>query len=620
MEKSEGIRLDTRRYSAEPAEVPKGTLVEAMYAGIDRGKADALRRHVGGEWRVLSHGEIEERVRRLGCYLTAAGIERGDCVAILSENRPEWAISDYAILCMGGQTVPIYTTLPADQIAYVLRDSGARLIFVSTPEQLAKVEEVRADLPALREVVVFDDPGAVSAPATTLAEALERGGRDDCLRSPEEFRRSALAAQPDDVATLIYTSGTTGDPKGVMLTHDNIHSNTIAVQRELSFQHTDVALSFLPLSHIFERMVDYCLFSRGVTIAYVEAFDRVGAAMAEVRPTIVVSTPRVYEKLYARVMSATGVKRRLVRWSADVAKRWARARLGGTDVGAGLRAQRALADRLVFRKLRDRIGGRLRFFVSGGAPLNIELAYFFFGAGILILEGYGLTETSPVTNVNTPTSMKVGTVGKPIPGTEIRIADDGEILVRGPQVMKGYYGKPEATAEVIDEDGWFHTGDIGELDLEGYLRITDRKKDLIVTAGGKNISPQPIENLAKSNRYISEAVMIGDRRPYAVMLLVPDFDALRGWAAHAGVSAAGDEELVQNLATRRKMEKELFGTLAGLARFETPKKIALLSHEFSIEAGELTPSLKVKRRVVEERYRAIIDSLYEGADTVDSLV
>ena len=602
------MRLDTRRYAAAPAELPRGTLTEVLYTALDFGKSDALRYEAADGWRSLSHADVEERVRRLAAFLESRGVAAGDRTAILSENRPEWALADYATLCIGAISVPVHASLPAQQVEFPLRDSGARAAFVSTAEQLAKLEEVRANLPELRLVVVFDE-SAVRGDAVALSAALAQAEPPDAAA----FRARALERRPEDIATIIYTSGTTGEPKGVMLTHDNVHSNTIAIDGLLSFAPDDVALSFLPLSHILQRMVDYALFAHGVTIAYVERLERLLPSFAEVRPTIVVSTPRLYDRIYDRVMSATGVKLRLIRWAVSVGERWATARLAGVEPPLAVRMQHALADRLVFRKLRERVGGRLKFFVSGGAPLNPTVARFFYAAGILLLEGYGLTETSPVTNVNTPDALRLGTVGKPIPGTEIMIADDGEILIRGPQVMKGYYRNEEATRAAIDEDGWFHTGDIGELDADGYLRITDRKKDLIVTAAGKNLAPQPIEHLVRTNRFVAEAVMIGDRRPFPVMLIVPNFEVLGAWAAAQGIADTEPESLVRESKVLRKMEQEVKSMLGGLARFETPRRIALLPKEFTIEGGELTPSLKVKRRVVEDRYREVVDGLYAGS-------
>jgi long-chain acyl-CoA synthetase len=605
-------QVQGRVQAANPADLPTGTLVQLFFEGAERNRADALRHKRDGRWVSISHTELVEDVRRLTLALGALGLNRGDRIAILSENRPEWAMADYATLCFGGLDVPIYSTLPPDQIAYILKDSGARAIFLSSEEQLAKVRQIRHELPDLEKVIVFDAPGTESEDVLTLRDALDLGRREAEAGKGDDFRARALvAAAPEDVATVLYTSGTTGPPKGVMLTHDNIFSNAQAVSRILDVTEDDVALSLLPLSHIFERMVDYFLFWKGVTIAYAESIEKVADNLGEVRPTIVASTPRMYEKIYARVMSATGVKRKLVLWAKRVGEARVRALVDeGRPPGILTRFQFGLADRLVFEKLRQRTGGRLRFFVSGGAPLSEEIARFFYAAGILIVEGYGLTETSPVTNVNTEEAFRFGTVGKPVPGTEIRIAEDGEVLVRGRQVMKGYYNQPEATREVLDADGWFRTGDIGELDEDGFLRITDRKKDIIVTAGGKNIAPQPIENLVKTNRFVAEAVMVGDRRPYPVLLVTPAADALEAWAREQGIDAAGPADLLKDERVRGKLESEVLGLVAGLARFEQPKKIGLLGEEFTVESGELTPTLKVKRRVVEERYADVIESLY----------
>jgi long-chain acyl-CoA synthetase len=612
-------RSESRTFVANPADLPRGTLVELLYESAERlGDATAfLRQGAGGEWAPVSHRRFLAEVQALGLALESLGLARGDRIAILSENRYEWALADFASLCLGAPDVPIYPTLPANQIRYVLADSETRAIFVSTAEQLEKVREIRAELPALEHVIAFD-PVAGDGGVLELDELLERGRG---LLNPETergFRERARSAQPDDLATLIYTSGTTGEPKGVMLTHNNIHSNTRAVDRVLEIGTTDVALSFLPLSHIFERMVDYYLFSKGCAIAHVKLLENVAVGFQEVRPTIAAGAPRVYDKIYNKVMSATGLKQKIVRWARAVGMRWGEAKLAGTAPGAGTALQHRLADKLVFSKLRARTGGRIRYFISGSAPLNPEVALFFYAAGLPILEGYGLTETSPVTNVNTATELRLGTVGKPIPGTEIRIAEDGEILVRGPQVMKGYYKKPEETAAVLEPDGWFHTGDIGEIDADGYLRITDRKKDLIVTAGGKNIAPQPIENLAKTNPFVGEAVLLGDRRPFPVLLVVPNYETLTVWGATAGIGPATQAELVQDDRVREKIEAEVFRTLDGLARYEMPKKIALIEREFSIERGELTPTMKVKRRVIESSYAELIEGLYERPAVTES--
>lgn len=598
-----------RTYAANPAELPEGTLVDLFLEAVDRDLPRAQLRPGPSGWEPVSHAQVLANVRALAAALTGWGIARGDRVGLLAENRPEWAWADYAMLCTGVLAVPPYPTLPAAQIAYILRHAGCRAIFVSTQEQLAKVLEVRGELPELERVIVFEDVDVSEPGVLTLREVLEEGrGRQP---SEEEFRREARRAQPDDVATLIYTSGTTGDPKGVMLTHRNLHSNVIASARHVFVMGADdLALSFMPLSHVLQRMVDYLMFAHATTVAYVPVIEQAAQALAEVKPTITVAVPRVYEKLYARILAVTGPKRRLVLWARQVALDWGGITMAGGTPGPGLKVKHAIADRLVFSKVRGKLGGRLRFFVSGGAPLSPQIALFFHGAGVVILEGYGLTETSPVTNVNAPHAQRLGTVGQPVPGTEIRIADDGEILVRGPQVMKGYYRNEDETRAVIDADGWFHTGDIGVLDDDGFLSITDRKKEILVTAGGKNIAPQPIENAAKLSAFVAQPLLIGDRRPYPVLLVVPNFDSLETWARRQGLSWADHAELVALSQVREKLEQEVEARTAGFARFERPKKVLPLAREFTLEAGEITPSLKVKRRVVEKKYADAIERLY----------
>jgi long-chain acyl-CoA synthetase len=545
--------------------------------------------------------------------LRELGIRDGDRVAILSENRPEWAIADYACLTARCTDVPIYPTLPARQIEYILRDSGAVALVVSSAAQLEKVLAIRERLPGLRHIVTLDAVGAGQEGVLGLDELL-RCGRAAVARQPE-WRTHALAASPADLATLIYTSGTTGEPKGVMLTHGNIASNVTTCCRLFTFGDRDECLSFLPLSHIFERMFGhYSMFHAGVVINYAGGIDTVAADMQECRPTRIAAVPRLYEKIHTRVLDSVRAspapRRRIFAWARRVGEEWADRTLARAPIPPSLLLARHLADRLVFARLRARTGGRIRFFISGGAPLSAEIARFFYAAGMPILEGYGLTETSPVIAVNTDRHTKLGTVGLPIPGVEVRIADDGEIVTRGPNVMRGYYGKPAETAEALDADGWFHTGDIGLIDAEGYLRITDRKKDLIVTAGGKNIAPQPIENLAKGSKYVSNVVMVGDRRPFPIMLVVPNPEPLRVWAARRGLPADDLERLVGVPDVQLKVEREVRKMLRDLAQFEMPKKFLLLPRDFSVEGGELTPTLKVRRRVVEERHRAAIEALY----------
>ena len=599
----------TLREVTEPGRPEPGTLNRLFLDAVaELDGEEAFRRKEAGGWTSITYSEFAANVRRLARAMESLGVERGDRVALLSENRPEWPLADYASLGLCAYNVPVYPTLPADQIVYLLEDSGAKLILVSTAEQAEKIRGIRDRLPALRWMITFDDAAQGDA-ELSLKDALRRG--DPGAFETEWFESRAREAKPDDIATIIYTSGTTGQPKGVMLTHNNIHSNTRAVDGVLEVGTQDIALSLLPLSHIFERMVDYFLFSKGVTIAYAESIEKVPENLMEVHPTIVASVPRLYEKIYARVKDASGVKGVLVKWATGVGRRWADVKLSGRDPSGLLAMQHRLADRLVFSKLRERTGGQLRFFISGGAPLSEELGRFFYAAGVLILEGYGLTETSPVTNVNRPDRFRFGTVGPALPGTSIQIADDGEILVKGPQVMKGYYKNEQATAETI-VDGWFHTGDVGEIDADGLLRVTDRKKDLIVTAGGKNIAPQPIENRLKLNPFVAEAVMIGDRRPHPIVLIVPNPERLTAWAAQNAIRGSGVVELMADPRVHSLFETQIDAQLAGLASYEMPKKIGLLTREFTIDGGELTPKLSVKRRVVEKRYAELIEKMYES--------
>ena len=591
-----------------------GTLTQLFFEAAERyDRPDALQVKVNGRYEPISHRTVVERVRRVALGLQELGLGRGDRAALLSENRPEWAIVDFGCLTAGITDVPVYPTLPAAQAQYVIADSGARVVFVSTPEQAAKLATVRAQLPAVSHVVCFSAARCEGADMT-LAELERRGAAAETPERVARYRAEARAAKPDDLATLIYTSGTTGTPKGVMLTHDNFYSNVAASARCIPFGGRDVALSFLPLSHVFERMGGhYLMWHTGTSIAYAESVETVAEDMGIVRPTLMLSVPRLYEKMYARVlenaMSGGAAKQRIFFWARAVADRWADEKLAGREPGGLLALQYRVAQKLVFSKLQARTGGSLRYFVSGGAPLSPEINKFFYAAGLVILEGYGLTETSPVIAVNTPSAFRLGTVGRPIEGVEVRIAPDGEILTRGPHVMRGYYQNPEETAAVIDADGWLHTGDIGRLE-DGFLRITDRKKDIIVTAGGKNIAPQPIEGRVKTNKFVLQAVMLGDKRPFPVLLIVPNLEQLEPWARAEGLSWQDAAGLLALPAVKTKIEREVLGQLGGLASFETPKRIALIEHDFTIERGELTPKLSVKRKVVEDRYRSAIDAMY----------
>jgi long-chain acyl-CoA synthetase len=599
--------------SGGPRNSAPGTLNQLFFDSVAKyKKPNALQVKRNGRYEPISHDTLATRVRRAALGLEELGVRAGDRVAILSENRPEWAIADYACLTAGVADVPLYPNLPPDQIAYILRDSGSVAVFASDASQVGKISAIRADCPDVRTVIGFDDrlPGA----DLSLAEVEASGQRVESDARTAAYREKALAVRPTDLATLIYTSGTTGEPKGVMLSHDNIYSNVMASKIAIPFGGDDTALSFLPLSHIFERMAGhYLMLATGTSIAYAESIDTVPINMQEVKPTLVLSVPRLYEKMYARVLenalAGGGAKKQIFFWARRVADRWADVKLaGGTPKGL-LAAQYSLAQKLVFSKLQARTGGQLRYFVSGGAPLAPEINKFFYAAGLVILEGYGLTETSPVISVNTPAQFRLGTVGRPVSGVEVMIAADGEILTRGPHVMGGYYNKPEATAEAIDDDRWFHTGDIGEL-RDGFIAITDRKKDIIVTAGGKNIAPQPIENKIKTNKYVSQAVMIGDKRKYPIVLVVPNWDSLEKWAKLRNILWTDRAQLLAMPTIRAKMEKEVMEEVEGLARYEIPKKIGILEDDFSIERGELTPTLKVKRRIIDKTYKSMIDALY----------
>ena len=600
--------------SGGPRNSSPGTLNKLFFDAIEKfNKPDALQYKKDGTYHPISSRELGDRARQVALGLRDLGVQRGDRVAILSETRPEWAIVDYACLTAGLTDVPVYPTLPAEQIPYIVNDAGAVAIFTSTPEQAAKIAQIRAQLKTIRHVIGF---GASKQPGEdfTLAELQARGAKADSPQRAAEYKREALSVKPDDLATLIYTSGTTGEPKGVMLSHDNIYSNVLASATAIPFGGNDTSLSFLPLSHIFARMADhYLMMHTGTSIAYAENMDTIAINLSEVRPTLVLSVPRVFEKLFARVLdnalAGGAIKKNIFFWARGVAERWAKEKLAGREPRGFLATQYAIAQKLVFSKLKARVGGRMRYFVSGGAPLAPEINNFFYAAGLVILEGYGLTETSPVICVNTPEHFRIGSVGKPVSGVEVTIAEDGEILTRGPHVMKGYYNKPDATREMIDADGWLHTGDIGVLE-DGFLRITDRKKDIIVTAGGKNIAPQPIENKVKTNKYVSQAVMIGDKRKYPIILIVPNWDNLEKWAKLKNLMWTERKQLLAMPTVRAKMEQEVSEEVQGFAPFEKPKKIGLLEHDFSIERGELTPKLSVKRRFIDKAYKQQIDELY----------
>ena len=565
------------------------TLGDLFRTGLEAGRGrDRFLFPTKAGYQALRTEEIQFRVHRAAAALAAHGIRPGDRVALVSYNRPEWAIAEYAAQLVGAVTVPLYSTLTPEQAAFILSDSGAKLVFAENAEQLAKI-------PPGLETVVFDP-----APGSTPFES---------FLSEASSPPPALNVDPAALATIIYTSGTTGTPKGVMLSHRNIVSDVEALLDIVTFTPEDISLSFLPVSHAFQRCVDYAIFSKGATVAYAESTDSVARNLLEVRPTILCAVPRFFEKVEGRVrqsitaMSAT--RQRLAEWALKVGGLEAGYRVNGMRPRFAVRLQRWIADLLVLGKIRAKTGGRLRLLVSGGAPLGAPTNVFFNSLGFTLIEGYGLTETSPVITLNRPGAVKFGTVGQAIAGVEVRIApEDGEILVRGPIVMMGYYNKPDETAQVMS-DGWFKTGDIGELDAEGYLKITDRKKDLLKTSGGKYIAPAPIEGRIRSHPYVANAVVLGDRRKFASALIVPDFAVLE--REHPGLSRAA---LTTHPPVLAAIQGHLDAINATLSSWETVKRFALLEEDFTIQGGELTPTMKVKRKAVEEKRKSIIENLY----------
>jgi long-chain acyl-CoA synthetase len=592
------------------------TLCDIFLSASASGKPDLLISKVGDAWTPIPAKDFGYTVRALSFGLNSLGIQPGDRVAIMSENRPEWAMADYAILCAGAWTVPIYPTLPAAQIVPLLKDSGAKAIFVSNLEQLGKVLQIKGQVPALDHVVVSEG-NPPSEPGYTTFSALVDKGRPSLEMNPGVFEQRAARVKPEDVATIIYTSGTTGDSKGAMLTHGNLVSNIKSSLEVMPITGDATGLSFLPLSHVFERTLDYAYLYRGASIAYAESVEKLKDNFLEVAPHCFALVPRVYEKVYGRIRdrveAGSGLKKKLFHWAVRIGGERLAYEERGEEVPAGLARKAKLADKLVFSKIRKVLGSRFRFAFSGAAPLSRDLAQFFLGAGVTIYEGYGLTETSPVIAVNGPGRWRLGTVGRPIPGVEVRIAPDGEILTRGPHVMKGYYNKPEATAEAIDGEKWFHTGDIGHLDDGGYLVITDRKKDLIVLAGGKKAAPQPIENELKKSPFIELPIVLGDRHKFLAAVIVPNFERLR---EHVGsLNWKVDwERLDADPEIRRLFQQEIDAYNADKAHHEQIRAFALLSTDLTIADGSITPTLKVKRRVLESRYRELIESMYQAAE------
>jgi long-chain acyl-CoA synthetase len=590
------------------------TLIGIFLESVDRYRKPALfMRKRGHEWEGISAERALAEVESLALGLRQLGLGRGDRVALLAETRYEWTLADLAVLGLGAVTVPIYPTITTPQCRRLLEDSEPKLAIVSTSHQLEKLRAAAEGLAGI-EAVLYVDPAEAAGPRERSLVSVMESGAAARAADPDAFRRLAAEVKPGDLATVIYTSGTTGEPKGAMLTHANIASNVDACLEVIDFRPSDTVLSWLPLCHILERMAGlYAPLRAGVTIAYAESSETVGANAVEVHPTVLNGVPRFFEKVYGRVMETAQVHpapmRRLFRWALRSGTARARARFAGRAPSPWVALQAGLADRIVFAKIRERVGGRLRLCVSGSAPLSPHVMEFFFALGIPVVEGYGLTETSPVICVNRLGHERPGSVGPPVPGVEVRIGEEGEILTRGPHVMQGYWRNPEATREAL-RDGWFHTGDVGRLDADGYLYITDRLKDLLVLAGGKKVAPQPVEELLKRGRWVGEAVLLGDRRPFVVCLIVPDFAALEAEAARQGWAWTSRAELVSRPEVLGLFQAEVKRVNAGRAPFEQIRRFALLDHELTQEAGELTPTLKVKRRVVTERFAPLIEDLY----------
>jgi len=565
-------------------------------------RKELLRIRAGKGWRSLSVREFEKATRDCAARLAAAGVKAGDRVALFAENRPEWHVVDFACHLLGAVSVPLYATLPTAHVRYIVADSGAKLLLVSGKDRAATALEAVEGIAGVR--VVGIDRG--------LAEGLE--ALEDLPLPAKRKRPEPAPLAGSDMASIIYTSGTTGEPKGVMLSHDNFVSQILAVKDIYPISERDISMSFLPLSHVFERTVDYVFFYFGTQINYVESIERVPTQLTEIRPTIMVSVPRLYERSYIKIMAKIhqegGAKRRLFEWGLRVGRKVREAEWRGQKPGAFLRGQYAVARARIFSKVLERLGGRLRFSISGGAPLAREVGEFFDIIGLPIIQGYGLTETSPVIAANRLEANRIGSVGLLLPGVEVHIADDGEILSRGPNIMMGYWRKPEATAEAVDGDGWLHTGDVGYLDNDGFLFITDRKKDIIVTSGGKNVAPQPIEGRLGATPYIAQAVVIGDKYPYLTALVVPNFENLQTHFDEKGVTGLDREAIAAHPDSEALIGEAVKAINQELAMHERIRRFTVLTREFSLEEGELTPTMKVRRRIINERFADAIAGMY----------
>ena len=580
-------------------------------------RPDTLNFKRDGVWHSISASEMLKQGRRIALGLYSLGVRKGDRVALLSESRIEWVLSDQGCIFAGAVGVPVYPTLTPSQVGYILKDCGARVLFISTRAKFEEIEMTLRDCATIERVVLFE-PGGLTRPNCLSWAELQERGREVATQQPRLADELARRSGPNDLATIIYTSETTGEPKGVMLTHANMVSNLIDSSNHFEFGEQDSALSVLPLSHGFERGAMNMYLHHGMSVYFGESLEKIGDNLREVHPTVFVGVPRIYEKILATVKSRASARGKLnaalFSWAVETGKRWARLSSDNRKPPLWLSLQRKLADVLVFAKWRQALGGRIRIFVSGGAALSTDVALAFAGAGLSVIEGYGLTETSPVITAGQLRNNRIGTAGRPIRNVEVRLAPDGEIETRGPHVMRGYWNKPEETRAAFTEDGWFKTGDIGSFDADGYLTITDRKKELLKTSGGKYIAPQPIEQLIKNSRFVNQVVVIGNDRKFPAALIVPDWEQLESYAQFKGLNLHAHEEFCRDPRIIDLFKRQVSAQTQNLAQFEKVKRVALLDRELTIEGGELTPTLKIKRRAIDDKYRDLIDRIYGDAE------
>jgi long-chain acyl-CoA synthetase len=580
-------------------------------------RPDTINYKKNGVWVPVSSDELLTRAQHVAAGLYSLGLRYGDRLALLSDSRVEWTLTDAGCIFAGIVDVPIYPTLTPSQVCYIINDSGATCLVLANREQYDDLREILSQTPNIKQIIIFDEAGVTSNDGLTLSQLEARGAALE-KEQPQLITELAQRTTPGDLATIIYTSGTTGEPKGVMLTHSNLVSNLIDSSGHLSFSEKDTALSVLPLSHVFERQAMYMYLHQGMAVYFAESLQTIGPNLREVKPTILIGVPRIFEKIYDRIRERATEAGKLtlliLDWAVEVSREYAKYTLAHRPVPLFLKLKHSIASRLVFSRWHAAFGGRIRLLVSGGAALPEDLASIYIGAGISIIQGYGLTETSPVITASQIEDMRVGTVGRAIPNVEIRIASDGEIETRGPNVMRGYYNKPAETKAVFTEDGWFKTGDIGNIDADGCLRITDRKKELFKTSGGKYISPQPIEQAIKASRFVSQVVLIGNERKFPAALVVPMWEQLESYCKVKGIAFTSRSELCHNPTIIDLIQRQIDKLTPNLAKYERVKKVALLEDELTVEGGELTPTLKVKRRVVDSKYKNVIDKIYASAD------